>query len=454
MKWQTQNWSSYRKFQLFAWMITNSRSKNLNQFENYQRYGHTLSWNACTWHDVIDQTFYGLSTNLHEQSQNGLRLATDVSQDWFHTFITQINTDNIVMWATRLSIVDWFFPRHRLCWRPWGFETNFGRNLTYLWKQNTCLHQLDKKQPSVSHCSTESEIISLDAGLRMDGLPALDLWDVVIEVLRSTSNTERPIGLAPGNWCGTGNHSSNKTKTKTPTERSNRDVDQFSNVDYVPTNTHSSQGESQLYIFEHNEAVIKMIIKGRSPTMTRVQNPQSCSWVVVRKNQFRTKNPNQICWRQKTTRWHANQIELHTWWVESSSSFVQHYEFFDFSREAISVIFFVIRSGSRGPCQREDKKRLPVKVHRWQNQSLWIDGEVETRESGVAQPVECEEEPSARFERSHQSGECRRRTWQCSWHQETDAQPKPRSNRVFSSEATGKYSKWRPLETGRQGWIT
>ena len=32
-----------------------------------------------------------------------------------------------------------------------------------------------KKQTSVSHSSTESEIISLDAGLRMDGKPALDL---------------------------------------------------------------------------------------------------------------------------------------------------------------------------------------------------------------------------------------------------------------------------------------
>ena len=42
------------------------------------------------------------------------------------------------------------------------------------------------------------------------------------------------------------------------------------NLDYVPTNTHSSQGESQLYIFEDSEAVIKMIIKGRSPTMRLV----------------------------------------------------------------------------------------------------------------------------------------------------------------------------------------
>ena len=31
-----------------------------------------------------------------------------------------------------------------------------------------------KKQTAVSHSSTESEIISLDSGLRLDGLPALD----------------------------------------------------------------------------------------------------------------------------------------------------------------------------------------------------------------------------------------------------------------------------------------
>ena len=45
-----------------------------------------------------------------------------------------------------------------------------------------------KKQTSVSHGSTEAEIISLDAGLRMDGIPALDLWDLVIEVFHSSPN--------------------------------------------------------------------------------------------------------------------------------------------------------------------------------------------------------------------------------------------------------------------------
>ena len=49
----------------------------------------------------------------------------------------------------------------------------------------------------VSHNSTESEIISLDAGLRLDGIPALDLWDLIVSVLGNTTQnhdrTGRPV---------------------------------------------------------------------------------------------------------------------------------------------------------------------------------------------------------------------------------------------------------------------
>ena len=45
-----------------------------------------------------------------------------------------------------------------------------------------------KKQTSGSHGSTEAEIISLDAGLRMDGIPALDLWNLVMEVFHCDQN--------------------------------------------------------------------------------------------------------------------------------------------------------------------------------------------------------------------------------------------------------------------------
>ena len=45
-----------------------------------------------------------------------------------------------------------------------------------------------QKQTSVSHSSAEAEVISVDAGLRMNGIPALDLWDLVIEVFHSSPN--------------------------------------------------------------------------------------------------------------------------------------------------------------------------------------------------------------------------------------------------------------------------
>ena len=54
-----------------------------------------------------------------------------------------------------------------------------------------------KKQTSVSHSSTKSEIIPLDAGLRLDGIPALDLWDLFVSVFGNTTQnhhrTERPV---------------------------------------------------------------------------------------------------------------------------------------------------------------------------------------------------------------------------------------------------------------------
>ena len=48
-----------------------------------------------------------------------------------------------------------------------------------------------KKQTSVSHSSTESEIISVDAGLRLDGIPALDLWDLIVAVLGNTNQSNQ-----------------------------------------------------------------------------------------------------------------------------------------------------------------------------------------------------------------------------------------------------------------------
>ena len=47
-------------------------------------------------------------------------------------------------------------------------------------------------------------------------------------------------------------------------------IDDLDNVDFVFLNVNPSCEEALLHIFEDNEVVIKMIIKGRSPTMRHV----------------------------------------------------------------------------------------------------------------------------------------------------------------------------------------
>ena len=48
-----------------------------------------------------------------------------------------------------------------------------------------------QKQTSASHCSTESEIFSLDADLRMDGIRVLDNWDLIVTVLHGITYQSR-----------------------------------------------------------------------------------------------------------------------------------------------------------------------------------------------------------------------------------------------------------------------
>ena len=58
------------------------------------------------------------------------------------------------------------------------------------------------------------------------------------------------------------------------------------NIDSVPSRVQSSRQEALLYVFEDNEAVIKMIIKGRSPTMRHVSRTHrvALDWLFDRRN--------------------------------------------------------------------------------------------------------------------------------------------------------------------------
>ena len=176
-----------------------------------------------------------------------------------------MNTDNIVMWVILLNNADWdcfrtLTSREILKIRNPPLEEHcalFGSH-TFVPISWMC-----KKQTSVSHSSTESEIVSLDTGLRLDGLPALELWDLIVSVLGNISRVS---------------DRSEQPDNDVHKHKSQKKIDVMKDIDSVPSNVQSARQEALLYVFEDNEAVIKNDHYRKKPyNETRIQNPQSCT---------------------------------------------------------------------------------------------------------------------------------------------------------------------------------
>ena len=110
--------------------------------------------------------------------------------------ITRVSTNNIVMWEILLSNADWDCFR-TLTLREILKIQNLLQGEHYVYLVVIHLYQkvgCVRKQTSVSHSSTESEIISLDTGLRLDGLLALELWDLIVSVFGNISHISDRTG--------------------------------------------------------------------------------------------------------------------------------------------------------------------------------------------------------------------------------------------------------------------
>ena len=103
-------------------------------------------------------------------------------------------------------------------------------------------------------------------------MPALELWDLIVSLLgnvsRVSDNSGKPVN-------GDDKH-----------HKSHNKIDVVKDIDLVPSNDQSARQEALLYVFEDNEAVIKMIMKGRSPTMRHVSRTHrvALDWLFDRFN--------------------------------------------------------------------------------------------------------------------------------------------------------------------------
>ena len=119
-----------------------------------------------------------------------------------------------------------------------------------------------KKQTVVSHSSTKSENISVEIGLRLNGLLGLELWDLIVSVFRKRD--------------------SDRMGRLVDTERSHKSqgkINALKNIDCVPSNVQFSCQEGLLCVFEDNETPENF--KGRIFFMTMFSD---CScWSRVKK---------------------------------------------------------------------------------------------------------------------------------------------------------------------------
>ena len=126
---------------------------------------------------------------------------------------------------------------------------------------------------------------------------------------------------------------------------------------FFPSNVQSSHQEALLNVFEDNEAVIKMIIKGRNPTMRHVSTTHRVVfWLVIRSNQI---------WTLKIQIQHIDTKKRNskTYWPR------------EITHEMNGIIFCV----EHWPFQfyrllewcRKERKKIQVKKESQQSRSRW-----------------------------------------------------------------------------------
>ena len=147
--------------------------------------------------------------------------------------------------------------RLRFCGRSGGLKIYFGWNIVRFWKSYICSNKLDVQETNFSFTQFNRIRNHLfGCRIEVEWYSRSCLWDLIVAVLHGNTNQSKQVQ---------GNLSTSPTRKKIPGK-----IDDLNNVDFISSNVNSFRKETLFYIFEDNEAVIKKIMKGRSPTMRHV----------------------------------------------------------------------------------------------------------------------------------------------------------------------------------------
>ena len=273
VSWQTRRLNNSTKYPLHALMTTTSKKKKQNLLKNCQVHAQIAL--KCLYLARIGRPDILWSVNKLARSITKWTKACDkrlnrLISNFHHTYeYKQYCHVGSTAKQCRLGL----FQDSDFAGDLEDSESTSGGTLCFFGSHTFVpLSWMCKKQTAVSHSSTESEIISLDTGLRLDGLPALELWDLIVSVFGHISHISDRSGKPESD-----DHKHHK---------SHNEIDAIKDIDSVPSNVQSARQEDLLYVFEDNEAVIKMIMKGRSLTMRHVSRTHrvALDWLFDRIN--------------------------------------------------------------------------------------------------------------------------------------------------------------------------
>ena len=270
----------------------------------------------------------------------------------------------------------------------------------------------------------------------MDGLPVLDLWDILIEILRSTNNNVQPNHNGIKGTCARPN---SKTKTQL-TKEDKKLIICLMWITYPLTHILLKVSLSCTFL-EDNEAAINVIFKGRNPTMRHVSRTHKVAldWLFDRIKC----NKHKIQIKYVDTKDQLADIPTKGSFTRDEwNHFLRLLHIMNFSMFSCSHFFLSNRKQSAMSKRGQEgifRRRFgDGEVETFE----FGDGEAETYEFGVAQLLEYEEEFSGRIERFQQPSEFQSGTRRCfNQRLETDSRHEAKSSRAFSSEATGRHSK-------------
>ena len=187
---EQNNFNSYIKSQHHTLTITDSKKNKWDLLENCLQFVHRLSCNVFSWLALVDLIFLW-SVNKLARAVTKWTRASDKRLGRLISYIHHTSEFRQYCYVgntaqqCRLGLfqdVDFAGDLEDSKSTSGGLLCMFGSH-TFVPISWMC-----KKQTSVSHSTTEAELVSLDASLRMDGIPALHLWDSAIEVFHSPPN--------------------------------------------------------------------------------------------------------------------------------------------------------------------------------------------------------------------------------------------------------------------------